>query len=121
MLDLPGVGRSLHSKLMEIGVTTCGDLKQIPLHDLQSKFGSRTGQSLFNHCRGIDDRQLKTSHERQSVSAEINYGIRFTEVMITLEYVVITISMLSIIEMLMEIDFCCVLYHSLKISYNGSL
>ena len=85
VLDLPGIGRSLHSKLMEIGVTTCGDLKQVSLHDLQSKFGSRTGQSLFNHCRGIDNRQLKTSHERQSVSAEINYGIRFSEVMITLK------------------------------------
>ena len=41
--------------------------------------------SFFNHCRGIDNRELKTSHERQSVSAEINYGIRFNEVMITLK------------------------------------
>ena len=78
--DLPGVGYSLNSKLAEMGITTCAELRQVSLQYLQARFGPRTGQSLFNHCRGTDARQLKTDHERQSVSAEINYGIRFTEV-----------------------------------------
>ncbi|XP_065060995.1 DNA repair protein REV1-like [Rhopilema esculentum] len=77
--DLPGVGYSMQSKLLAIGVNTCADLRQFSLHKLKEKFGPKTGQSLYNNCRGIDDRQLKTDHERQSVSAEINYGIRFVE------------------------------------------
>jgi len=29
-------------------------------------------------CRGIDDRPVLSEHERKSVSAEVNYGIRFS-------------------------------------------
>lgn len=75
--DLPGVGRSLHSKLKEMGVETCSQLRCISLPKLQENFGPKTGTSLHKHCRGLDDRAVKNEHERQSVSAEINYGIRF--------------------------------------------
>ena len=34
-------------------------------------------QSLHSQCRGEDDRALNFSHQRKSVSAEVNYGIRF--------------------------------------------
>ena len=80
MTDLPGVGYSMRSKLQGMGVITCGDLRRVPLQKLQETFGPKTGQSLHNNCRGIDDREIKTDHQRQSVSAEINYGIRFVKV-----------------------------------------
>jgi hypothetical protein len=47
---------------------------------LQKEIGPKTGQTLYNFCRGIDNRPIKMDTERKSVSAEINYGIRFTQV-----------------------------------------
>ncbi|XP_035673179.1 DNA repair protein REV1-like [Branchiostoma floridae] len=77
--ELPGVGRSLESRLKVMGVVTCGDLQKVTLPTLQREFGPKTGQALYRSCRGQDDRQLKVERERKSVSAEINYGIRFTK------------------------------------------
>ncbi|XP_036396412.1 DNA repair protein REV1 [Megalops cyprinoides] len=78
--SLPGVGRSLGLKLASLGVRTCGDLQQMSLSRLQRELGPRTGQTLFRFCRGLDDRPVRSEKERKSVSAEINYGIRFTQV-----------------------------------------
>ena len=39
----------------------------------------KIGNALYKHCRGEDDRELNFGHERKSVSAEVNYGIRFTQ------------------------------------------
>ena len=33
--ELPGVGRSMQSKLMSLGVHTCGDLEKLTLGQLQ--------------------------------------------------------------------------------------
>ncbi|XP_078373550.1 DNA repair protein REV1-like isoform X2 [Oculina patagonica] len=77
--DLPGVGWSLGHKLQTLGVETCTDLQKFSSQALQREFGPKTGLQLYQYCRGIDDRPLKTERERKSVSAEINYGIRFTK------------------------------------------
>ncbi|XP_069563703.1 DNA repair protein REV1 [Brachyistius frenatus] len=76
--SLPGVGPVMGRKLAAMGVRSCGDLQQVSLSQLQKKFGSRTGQTLFRFCRGLDDRPVRYEKERKSVSAEINYNIRFT-------------------------------------------
>ncbi|KAI5621297.1 DNA repair protein REV1 isoform X2 [Silurus asotus] len=78
--SLPGVGRSMSSKLNSLGVSTCGDLQQLSIVRLQKEFGPRTGQTLFRFCRGLDDRPVRSEKERKSVSAEMNYNIRFTKV-----------------------------------------
>ena len=78
--DLPGVGWSLGQKLQTLGAETCADLQKFSCQALQKEFGPKTGILLYQYCRGIDDRNLKTERERRSVSAEINYGIRFTKV-----------------------------------------
>uniref|UniRef100_A0A8C1L325 DNA repair protein REV1 n=1 Tax=Cyprinus carpio TaxID=7962 RepID=A0A8C1L325_CYPCA len=78
--SLPGVGRSMSSKLTSLGVSTCGDLQQLSISRLQKEFGPRTGQTLFRFCRGLDDRPVRSEKERKSVSAEMNYNIRFTQV-----------------------------------------
>ncbi|XP_041856997.1 DNA repair protein REV1 isoform X1 [Melanotaenia boesemani] len=78
--SLPGVGHVMGKKLAVIGVKSCGDLQQVSLSQLQKKFGPRTGQTLFRFCRGLDDRPVRYEKERKSVSAEMNYNIRFTKV-----------------------------------------
>uniref|UniRef100_A0A4W5NCC2 DNA repair protein REV1 n=1 Tax=Hucho hucho TaxID=62062 RepID=A0A4W5NCC2_9TELE len=78
--SLPGVGRSMGAKLASLGVRSCGDLQQVSLQQLQKEFGPRTGQTLFRFCRGLDDRPVRSEKERKSVSAEMNYNIRFTQV-----------------------------------------
>ena len=76
--NIVGVGWTIRSKLQNLNVTTCGDLQAVPLSTLQKEFGPKNGQSLHNFCRGKDDRAIKVEKERKSVSAEINYGIRFS-------------------------------------------
>ncbi|XP_036912680.1 DNA repair protein REV1 isoform X5 [Sturnira hondurensis] len=77
--NLPGVGRSMESKLASLGIKTCGDLQYMTMTKLQKEFGPKTGQMLYRFCRGLDDRPVRTEKERKSISAEINYGIRFTQ------------------------------------------
>ncbi|KAM4731152.1 LOW QUALITY PROTEIN: DNA repair protein REV1 [Anableps anableps] len=78
--SLPGVGHVMAKKLAVMGVKSCGDLQQVSLSQLQKKFGPRTGQTLFRFCRGLDDRPVRFEKERKSVSADMNYNIRFTTV-----------------------------------------
>ncbi|KAJ8410011.1 hypothetical protein AAFF_G00210520, partial [Aldrovandia affinis] len=78
--NLPGVGRSMGVKLASLGVWMCGDMQQVTMSRLQKEFGLRTGQTLFRFCRGLDDRPVRSEKERKSVSAEMNYGIRFKQV-----------------------------------------
>ncbi|KAI5749214.1 hypothetical protein M8J76_005611 [Diaphorina citri] len=75
--DLPGVGHSLLFKLNSLGAQTCGDLQNISLKTLQNEVGNKNGLTLYKHCRGEDDKELTFEHQRKSVSAEVNYGIRF--------------------------------------------
>ncbi|XP_056245777.1 DNA repair protein REV1 isoform X1 [Seriola aureovittata] len=78
--SLPGVGPVMGRKLAAMGVRSCGDLQQVSLSQLQKKFGPRTGQTLFRFCRGLDDRPVRYEKERKSVSADMNYNIRFTRI-----------------------------------------
>lgn len=64
-------------KMQTLGLHTCADLQKLPLSRVQSSFGQKLGTSLYKHCRGDDERVLEFEHVRKSVSAEVNYGIRF--------------------------------------------
>ncbi|XP_036138231.1 DNA repair protein REV1 isoform X2 [Monomorium pharaonis] len=75
--DLPGVGGTTTYKLRKINVHTCEDLQRISLRVLQKEFGKKIGEQLYKMCRGIDDTKLNLEYIRKSVSAEVNYGIRF--------------------------------------------
>lgn len=77
--DLPGVGNQTSYKLENLNWKFCGDLQTIDLSVLQKEFGKKFGETLHQFCRGIDLRPLVFGHVRKSVSAEVNYGIRFTE------------------------------------------
>lgn len=58
-------------------VKTCSDLQTFEMAVLQKEFGKKTGELLFNMSRGIDNSKLNMEHVRKSISAEVNYGIRF--------------------------------------------
>ena len=78
--NLPGVGYSLTRRLQEMGLQTCGDVRALTLGKLQSECGTKTGRMLHDYTRGIDARELKIDAERKSVSADINFGIRFSDI-----------------------------------------
>lgn len=63
----------------------CKDLQQWTLPRLRKEFGQKHGEMLYNFCRGKDERLLRLDQERKSVSAEINYGMRFTKVCVCLD------------------------------------
>ncbi|XP_076377427.1 rev1 DNA directed polymerase [Megalopta genalis] len=75
--DLPGVGWTTTNKLHSMNVRTCAELQTVSSSTLQKEFGKKMGEVLYNMCRGIDHSKLNLEHVRKSVSAEVNYGIRF--------------------------------------------
>ncbi|KAJ3153687.1 deoxycytidyl transferase [Geranomyces michiganensis] len=74
--NLPGVGFVLTEKLMQKNIETCEQLSTLSLSVLQRDYGEKTGSMLHRACRGIDTRELENK-PRQSVGAEINWGVRF--------------------------------------------
>lgn len=52
-------------------------LQNASVQRLQAEFGAKTGEILLEQVRGIDRKPLNFNHERKSVSADVNYGIRF--------------------------------------------
>ena len=74
-------------------VRTCRELMRLNLPTSVSKQSNRywfflsmselyfilLGDSLYNLCRGEDTRSLRPDQPRQSVSCDVNYGIRLTD------------------------------------------
>ncbi|KAI9286319.1 hypothetical protein BC943DRAFT_379566 [Umbelopsis sp. AD052] len=75
--DLPGIGYAMGEKLNNMDLKTLEDLRAYPMKALQDIFGRKTGESLYKFARGIDDRPLSSGQPRQSVSAEVSWGVRF--------------------------------------------
>lgn len=74
MRELPvrrlwGVGPRTSATLERLGVRTCGQLMRFGLSDLVRRFGS-FGAELYRLCRGIDDRPVRASRLRKSMSTE---------------------------------------------------
>ncbi|WP_154224237.1 DNA polymerase IV [Marinicella rhabdoformis] len=67
--NIYGVGKVTAEKMKGLGLNTCFDLQQLSLRQLQTHFGT-FGGSLHRLCRGIDDRPVRTSSTRKSVSVE---------------------------------------------------
>lgn len=75
--DLPGVGSSLGTKMEELGAKFVKDIRDIPRDKLHSALGPKTGTKLWDYSRGIDRTEVGNEVIRKSVSAEVNWGIRF--------------------------------------------
>lgn len=75
--QLPGVARSIGGKLEDIGVVLVKDLREVSKERLVSMLGPKTGERLREYARGIDRTEVGEQPPRKSVSAEVNWGIRF--------------------------------------------
>lgn len=67
-----GVGEKTAARLHKLGIKTCADLRGYTLAQLVDHFGS-FGKRLYELSRGIDDRPVKVSRERKSISVEHTY------------------------------------------------
>lgn len=70
---VPGVGKVMEGKLSALGIVTVGDLRQLPLEQLQALFGA-FGGSLFRRARGIDERPVEPDQPVQSISSEDTFA-----------------------------------------------
>lgn len=56
--DLPGVGYSTTQKCSNLSLKICADLQRVSLVKLQQEFGKKMGETLYQNCRGIDNKPL---------------------------------------------------------------
>lgn len=78
VLQLPvkkiyGVGKVTTAKLQQMGIETCADLRALSMAQLVNRFG-RFGKRLYELSRGEDDRPVRTSRERKSISVEHTFS-----------------------------------------------
>lgn len=69
---LHGVGKVTASKLEAMDIFNCHELRQLELAVLLDKFG-KSGKYLYDLCRGVDLREVKTDSPRKSVSVETTF------------------------------------------------
>lgn len=67
-----GVGKVTANYLHEQGVKTCGDLQKLDPAELKRLFGKRA-MEMFEQCRGIDHRDVRSDWIRKSLSVEETY------------------------------------------------
>ena len=75
--DLPGVAYSMGGKLEEMGIKLVQDIREFSKEKLMSSLGPKTGEKLWEYARGIDRAEVGDQVVRKSVSAEVNWGVRF--------------------------------------------
>ncbi|KAI9918722.1 hypothetical protein PsorP6_011896 [Peronosclerospora sorghi] len=77
--DLPGVGHKTLAKLEALGVNSVRELISNTKERLEQALGKVSADMLFNFARGRDFRPLSMESNlmRKSVSAVVNFGIRF--------------------------------------------
>lgn len=69
LAKIPGVGKVTYRKMELRGFKTCGDLQALEKAELMRLYG-KWGERLFGLVRGIDEREVKTSRVRKSLSVE---------------------------------------------------
>ncbi|KAF1983600.1 DNA repair protein [Aulographum hederae CBS 113979] len=75
--DLPGVAYSIGGKLEEIGIRLVRDVREFTRDKLITTLGPKTGGKIWEYSRGIDRAEVGDVVVRKSVSAEVNWGVRF--------------------------------------------
>ncbi|KAH0317338.1 DNA repair protein, partial [Aureobasidium melanogenum] len=75
--SLPGVAYSIGGKLEEIGVKYVKDIRELSKEKLVNTLGPKTGEKIWEYSRGIDRAEVGEQVVRKSVSADVNWGVRF--------------------------------------------
>ena len=70
---LPGIGKKSEQTLKGLGINTIGQLADLPLDTLKSRFGAY-GETIHNHANGIDHRKVEPPGEAKSISRETTFG-----------------------------------------------
>ncbi|RVU38368.1 DNA polymerase IV [Hwanghaeella grinnelliae] len=68
-----GVGKALERKLHQDGLSTIGQLREMPLKNMIQRYGSM-GERLYHFSRGIDDRKVDPTSETKSISNETTFA-----------------------------------------------
>lgn len=66
---IPGVGKVTAQRLHELEIKNCKDLQTLSQDFLNLEFG-KFGETLYDFCRGIDEREVENEHERKSLGVE---------------------------------------------------
>ncbi|KAF8602805.1 DNA repair protein [Ceratobasidium sp. AG-I] len=78
VVDLHGFAGAVRDKaITTFGTSKLQDLAKESKSALQQALGDKSGDRVWNAIRGVDDRVLESDKPRKSVSADVNYGIRF--------------------------------------------
>ncbi|KAF2147460.1 uncharacterized protein K452DRAFT_240935 [Aplosporella prunicola CBS 121167] len=75
--NLPGVAYSIGGKLEEAGIKFVRDIRELTKERLITVLGPKTGEKVWDYSRGIDRSEVGDQVIRKSVSAEVNWGVRF--------------------------------------------
>lgn len=67
-----GIGPVTAQKLLAMGISTVGQLAQVPEEVLQERFG-RHGAGMARHALGIDNSPLSFGHEPKSIGHEVTF------------------------------------------------
>lgn len=67
-----GIGKVTAEKMHRYGIHTGKELKEREVHELTRLFG-KSGLFFYSMARAIDEREVKMSHTRKSVGAEITF------------------------------------------------
>ncbi|QIW98494.1 hypothetical protein AMS68_004012 [Peltaster fructicola] len=74
---LPGIAWSIGSKLEDMGIKLVKDVRESTRERLITALGPKTGEKIWDYARGIDRVEVGDQVVRKSVSAEVNWGVRF--------------------------------------------
>lgn len=67
-----GVGKALRKKLLQNGIETIGQVRQVELDQLMATYGAM-GQRLYNFSRGLDSRPVDPGDSTKSISSETTF------------------------------------------------
>lgn len=59
MTKSTGIGWSRNAQMQKLGIHTIGDVTRHSLQHLESEFGQKTGQMIWNYSQGIDHRPVE--------------------------------------------------------------
>ena len=78
---LPGVGKVMEAKLLQLGVSTVSDLRALGLAALEQRFG-RWGRRLHELSLGIDEHPVQSERPTMQISAEDTFerDLRLSEI-----------------------------------------
>lgn len=68
-----GVGPRTAEKMAALGIHTGADMRRRTLPELEAQFG-KSATYLYNACRGIDNRIVRSDRQRKSIGAERTYS-----------------------------------------------